>query len=323
MTAPYLRQFTRHSDRLLYWSERSGTPQAYLGNLQSGESEQLTDVAALDPASLSLSPDDRSFFYFDGPVLYEGALAKPIARQIYRVADGAVRSGFTADSGGAILFVERTGTRTTFVRIQKGQAHRAFETAGPVEDPLARPGNPKSRLRLLWRQSGALWIGGLDGRDRHQPKIAPGRTGQAIWIPSGATFVYLHLPDNPKELITLREHNPDSGADTLLARTSQYISAEPNANASVFVAASRSIASPYVLILLRAGRRELTLAEHHASDAGMVNPVFTPDSRNVLFVSDREGNPAVYTMNVERFVEDTGGDDGPDASPPEAATSRQ
>jgi oligogalacturonide lyase len=142
-------------------------------------------------------------------------------------------------------------------------------------------------------------------------KTAPGKTGSALWVPSGRTLIYLHIPDGSKELITLREHNPDTGADTLLGKTTQYISASPNADASVFVAASGSVASPYILILLRSVRRELTLCEHHASDAAMVNPAFTPDSRNVLFVSDRHGKPAVYMMPVARFVEETATDDEP------------
>src|SRR5579863_6067226 len=75
MTASHLRQFTRHGESLLYWSERYENRQAFLLDLKSGESKQLTDAAALDPASLSLSSDDRSFFFFDGPSLNEAQLA--------------------------------------------------------------------------------------------------------------------------------------------------------------------------------------------------------------------------------------------------------
>ena len=59
---------------------------------------------------------------------------------------------------------------------------------------------------------------------------------------------------------------------------------------------------------MRAARRELTLSEHHASDPRMVQPVFTPDSRNVLFVSDRHGKSAIYRVHVEKFVEATAED---------------
>ena len=49
----------------------------------------------------------------------------------------------------------------------------------------------------------------------------------------------------------------------------------------------------------------MTLAEHRASDAAMVTPMLAPNSQSVFFVSDRHGKPAIYRINVERFVEET------------------
>jgi oligogalacturonide lyase len=73
----------------------------------------------------------------------------------------------------------------------------------------------------------------------------------------------------------------------------------------VFVGASRSLASPYVLLLLRMARRELTLCEHRSSDPVAVEPVFSPDSQSVFFTSDRKGKRAIYRAHVEKFVEET------------------
>ena len=50
-----------------------------------------------------------------------------------------------------------------------------------------------------------------------------------------------------------------------------------------------------------------TLAEHRASDPKMVAPVFSPNSQRVYFSSDQHGKPAIYTMSVERLVEETEG----------------
>ena len=74
-----------------------------------------------------------------------------------------------------------------------------------------------------------------------------------------------------------------------------------------FAGASRSLASAYVVILLRVVRRELTLCEHRASNPGMVSPVFSPDSQNVFFVSDRHGKQVIYRVRVDKFVEATEG----------------
>src|SRR5579863_4871122 len=90
MTASHLRQFTRRGESLLYWSERysqetpgesSGALQAFLLDLKQGESRQLTQALALDPFSLALSPDERSFVFFDGRSLQESLLTNARPRE--------------------------------------------------------------------------------------------------------------------------------------------------------------------------------------------------------------------------------------------------
>jgi oligogalacturonide lyase len=78
-----------------------------------------------------------------------------------------------------------------------------------------------------------------------------------------------------------------------------------NADSSVFVGASGSKASPYLLLLVRSVRRELTLCEHRASDPRLVSPQFSPNSQRVFFQSDRHGKMAIYSMRVEKLVEET------------------
>lgn len=306
MTASHLRQFTRRGEFLLYWSERyaddpAGARQAFLLDLKNGGSRQLTEAEALDSATLSLSADDRAFFFFDGSALKEVQLSSTISRTIYTVPDVAVRKGFSTGFDGSAIFAERRGGKSRITSILRQQNRRIVEIEPEIDEVIARPRRPQ----VLYRAGGRLWLVNNDGSANRQLKTAPGNTGEALWIPSGRTLIYLHIPDDPKELITLREHAPDEGSDTLLAKTSQFISASPNSDASVFTGASRSRASAYVLILLRIARRELTLCEHRASDPAMVRPVFSPDSQNVLFVSDRHGKPAIYQVHVARFVEET------------------
>lgn len=306
MTAPHLRQFTRRTDSVIYWSERyaadsPGARQAFLFDLRMGESRQLTSAGALDPTTLALSNDDRFLYFFDGPSLIESPIANPKPAEIHRVPDGATRSGFSIGSDGAVLFAERLNGRTRVISVLRRQARTLLETADQIDAIEARPRHPQ----LLCRSGSQLFLINADGSGKRPLRIEPGKSGSAIWIPSGRTLAYLHIPDNPKELVTLRENSPDENADRQLARTSQFISVSPNSDASVFTGASRSLANAYVLILVRAVRRELTLCEHRASDPAMVQPVFTPDSQNILFVSDRHGKPAVYQVHVARFVEET------------------
>jgi oligogalacturonide lyase len=73
----------------------------------------------------------------------------------------------------------------------------------------------------------------------------------------------------------------------------------------VFVGASGSKASPYLFLLVRTVKRELAIAEHKASDPTMVMPVFSPNSQRVFFETDRDGHQCLYSMTVDKLVEET------------------
>jgi oligogalacturonide lyase len=307
MTAPHLHQFTRRSEFLLYWSERYpaieglGSRQAFLLDLKQGESRQVTEAADLDPSTLSFSPDEKTFVFFDGRSLREAPLATMHSRELHSIPEGATRTGLTIASDGSILFAERLNNKTRIMSVLRQQSRRVAETDQEVDWLMARP----RHAQVLYHSAGQLWLVNADGSNKRPLKTSPGDTKGVLWTPLGRTFTYLHLPEDPKELITLREFSPDDASDKMLAKTSQFISASPNSDASVFAGASRSKASAYVLILLRVTRRELTLCEHKASDPAMVQPTFSPDSQRILFVSDRHGKPALYQVRVNRFVEET------------------
>ena len=90
-----------------------------------------------------------------------------------------------------------------------------------------------------------------------------------------------------------------------MGNTSQFVAFGGNGDSSVFVGASGSKASPYVLLLVRSVKRELTLCEHRASDPALVNPMFSPNSQRIFFQSDRDGKMAIYAMVVEKLVAET------------------
>lgn len=301
LTAPHLHQFGRRSDTLLYWSDRFGVRQAFQFDLKTGESHQLTQAVALDSASIALSVDERSVYCFDGPSLQESPLATQHGRELYRVPDGATRFGMTTGVDGSVAFVERRDGGSRIVRVTRGAATTVLQADGEIDLLAARP----RHAQLLYRVSGELWLINLDGSGRMLLKPASGETGEVLWTQSGRTLLYLHIPEDTKQLITLREVDPADNTDREVARTSQFESVASNGDSSVFVGASRSRASSYVLILLRVTRRELTLCEHHASDPRMVSPVFSPDSQNVFFVSDRHGKSALYRVRIDKFVEET------------------
>jgi oligogalacturonide lyase len=298
LAAPHLRMFTRRSDALVYWSERDGSRQIYRLDLKNGESKQLTSASALDVTSFGLSSDDKFLYYFDGPVLQSVTNSASKPRDVYKAPEGSSRSGFTVAADGSVLFAE--GERIVRVALQK--IGTVIAADGKIDLVMARP----RHAQVAYRLGDSLWMVNTDGSGRKQLKVAAGHVGEMLWAPSGRTLLYLHMPDDPKQLITLRELSPDDGTDSQIAKTSQYGSFAPNGDASVFAGASRSKASSYIIILLRVTRRELTLCEHRASDPSAVPVVFAPNSQNIVFVSDRHGKPALYRVPVEKFVEETG-----------------
>jgi len=286
---------SRRGNFLLYASDRSGAWQGYRMDLKTGESRVVTEAAALDPATLTLLPDDHGFVFCDGDALRLGQIGGRV-REIGAVGG---RTGELAVSEDGQYCSFASGPRVCLASLgPKPGVTTLCEATETVSVTQIRP----RRTQVLYvRSDGAPWLVNFTGQSNRPMKLEPiaGARGSTVdWTPSGRTFVYLRGSE-------LREHTPDENGDRALAKTSQFAGFGMNGDSSVFVGASASKASAYVLLLLRVTRREFTLCEHRAKDAASVRPVFTPNSQSVLFQSDRHGKPAIYRMRVEKLVEST------------------
>jgi oligogalacturonide lyase len=306
LPAYYNRFIARNSGWMLFGCDRSGSLQAFRVDLKTGAMRQWTEAADLDSSSLTLTPDNRSFCYFAGRSLFSASVANLRERELYRIADGWERCpGLSVGPDGThATFAERRGetSRLRMVPFAQGVVRTVVEAPFAMSDPIARP----MRAQILYRQQDtALWLVNMDGSQNHALKTADGRVGPANWAPDGKTLLYLNFPDDRTQLNTIREYTPDTSTDKLVAKTSQFVAFGFNRDTSVFTGASGNMGSPYLLLLLRVPRRELTLCEHKSSHPETVAPQFTPDSQRVYFQSDRDGKPALYGMHVERLVEKT------------------
>jgi oligogalacturonide lyase len=275
-------------------------------DLKTGQSQQLTEAVALDASTVCQLLDERSICYFDGPSLRQTVLSTLRTREVYRVPEGWSRGRGLCISGDGVhaTFVEANERlwRLRIVTIAKGDAATATETSELIADPIPRP----RRAGILYRRGAdALWLVNYDGRDNRRLKTAEGALGPADWSPDGRSVLYLLLPRQAQKLNEIREHVPDSNSDQLISTTSQFVSFSHNRDASVFAGASSSKAAPYILILLRVTHRELALCEHRSSEPASVAPLFSADSQQVYFQSDRHGKPAIYAIRVDRLVEKT------------------
>ncbi|MGA2194772.1 MAG: hypothetical protein ABSH40_05835 [Bryobacteraceae bacterium] len=303
LPAAYNRVIAHNNASMLFCCGRNGSPQAFRLDLRSGETRELTTVEDLDGSSLTLTPDSRSFCFFGGRSLFLAGLgSRP--RELYKIPDGWERTeGLSVGPDGThATFAERQadGSRLRMVSLAQGAARTVVESAFVMNHPIVRP----MRAQILFRQGdGALWLVNSDGTQKHSLKLAAGRVGPADWAPDGKTVLYLSFPEDSRQLTAIRECNPDAASDKLVAKTSQFAHFGFNRDTSVFVGASRSTASPTILLLLRITQRELTLCEHKASHPETTAPRFSPDAQRIYFQSDRDGKPAIYCVHVERLVE--------------------
>jgi oligogalacturonide lyase len=287
-------------------SQRTGSWQIHWIEMPNGLHRVLTEATALNPAAFTLGPEDKVLLWFDGPELRQTLFAGMKENEVGRVRDGWTVGGplVPSDDGTHAFYVESKGNADELrrVKLPRGGVETVLGAEGGIVEPLP---NPRLAL-LLWRtRDGELWVAGFDGAGRRRVVVPAGKVLQAMWNPEGRGILYLHEPADPKQLIAIREQDLEGRADSLVARTSQFGRFSRNANASVFLGASRSKASPHILLLLRRTRRELTLCEHLASDVATALPLFTPNSQRLVFQSDRWTNPAIFMMNVERLVERT------------------
>jgi len=303
------RIISRNSSLLIFCSDRSGTPQAFRMDLKNGETHQLSDGKDLDGASLSLLPDGRSFCYFAERTLYVASFSNLKEREVYTVPDEWERTpGLCVGADSAhVTFAEQRGgaSRLRSVPLARGAARTVLEAPQLISDPIERP----LRGQILYRDAGqGVWLVNADGRQNRKLKLASGGIGPANWSADGRALLYLNFPEDPRQLNAIREYFADDDSDKLVARTSQYVHFGFNRDTSVFVGASRNIASPVVALMLRVTLRERVLCEHKASHPDMVAPMFSPDAQRIFFQSDRHGKPALYSMHVDRLVEKIGED---------------
>jgi len=305
LPAYYNRAISHKSDFLIYASDRSGVIEAYRMDLKNGQSRTLTGAPDLVASSLTLGPDEREFAFLAGRSMFLSRLSGGHSREVYKLEEGFnAGNGFSLSEDGlfAALVVEKPGLRRLLlINMRTGAAQTLVESPDPISDPQPRP----KRAGLLYRKGDELWVVNYDGAQNRKLRTAAGGVPAALWSADGRSVEYLNLPSERKQLNNIREFTPDTNEDQSVSSTSQFVTFNRNADTSVFVGASGSKASPYMLLLVRSVKRELTLCQHRASDPHLVTAFFSPNSQRVVFQSDRDGKMALYSIAVDRLVEET------------------
>lgn len=281
---------------LIFSSDRTGAAAPFQLDLRTGALRMLARTEHLDPRSLCLDEHAKVVYLLDGGTLKEITLANKRMRTVAENVDAF------SSLGSSDFVLVRQGR---LEQLNAGQGTLA-ENASPW--CLTRPGGTGCLFgRDVSANEREFWYAPLPGRVGAKPvMLAKGRITNPFWSPDGQSLLLLRDVEAGQIFFSeIHEIFPETGEERKLAPTSQFAAFAPNADASVFVGASRSKAQPTVILLVRSVQRELTLCEHRASDPAAVCPVFSPDSRRIYFESDHQGKSALYSVNVELLIEPT------------------
>jgi hypothetical protein len=294
------RALTRRGEALLFASDAGGSPQLWRHDFKLNKLRQLTEVAALNTNSFSWTAGDRGFVYVDGRRVVQSAGSRD--RVLYEMAEGWEQWPRLAlgDDGTTVVVSSSNGTKTRIV--VAGRAASAIEERdGDIGTLYVRP----RRAAVSYVAGGELRYLPFGTRKSNVVKTAPGEVLSAHWTADGGALLYLLRPAGTGKLPEIREHAPESGKDELVAKTSQYVHFQRNGDATVFLGASGSAASPHLLLLLRSVKRELTICEHRCSDGRLSRAALSPNSGRMAFQTDRHGKMVIYSMAVDRLIEET------------------
>lgn len=282
---------------LVFSSSRTGRAAPVYLDLRNGLLRPLAPAIGLAPDSLCLDSTGRSLYLLDEKDLKQVSLA---GRRVEVLARGV--SAFALGNTSGEMIVVRDG------RLEQLTEHGS-PLAADVEPWCAlRPGGMGCAFARRPSADGLeLWYTAIPGASATPPRLlVKGRISNPLWSPDGKSLLFLRqVAANDAVVSEIHEAFPETAVEQRVAPTSQFAAFAMNADGSVFVGASGSKAQPTIILLLRSVQREFTLCEHRASHAASVRPVFSPDSRRVYFQSDRQGQSALYSVNVEALVEPT------------------
>ncbi|HKE94726.1 MAG TPA: CehA/McbA family metallohydrolase, partial [Povalibacter sp.] len=165
---------------------------------------------------------------------------------------------------------------------------------------------------LIYSMQGSLWKQSIDGHSSEQLTDGPGYDYQPDWSPDGTHIVFVRHHANAIELWQLDLSNgreqqlTRSGAINLEPRYSPdgkriaYVSTDGSGHFNLFVAGvdDRQLVAPRLAL----PPRESVIARYYYSTHDhAINPSWTPDGRQLVFVSNREvaygsGNLCVVTL---------------------------
>ncbi len=357
----YYRMFTPDGGKLLYVSDRTGHRNAYLLELATGTSVQLTDCRRLSDFSCHLSPDGRGLYsiedqqmrYLDFATLRERTLFV----QEYPWTGSGVNAGYSVDCRQALLcqmhvedvvrgldgwdffkpqWEAKPRCRLVLVDLDSGKETVVLEERLWLGHPQIRPGHPHT---LMYCHEGPgdcvdarIWMIEADGKHKRwmgyrKDSPDPARRGivtHEYFTADGRCVSFAYYPERWAVDGSLRLVDVETTRESIIGRCTNYCHQYHSPDGRYVVGDERNLEHPEkacLWLVETATGRERCLGLHGSCygchkdvDTGRMNTqdchphaAFSPDSRQVVFTSDREtgpgGNCAVYLTSIEGVFE--------------------
>lgn len=337
----YHHHFLAANNRsLILGGEADGTRQIHFYDLRRNRMTQLTGGEGTFSYSATMDEDEKELVFLQGDGLNRTSLSGRGHRQVFRCPRGWRFTGHMGLSEGAATaavvevreddyrdnpaeqIAARPQCRIRVIDLATGKDRIAVTERAWLTHPQFRPG----RREILYTQEAGTEPGaqpywsGIDEKNAKPLRTDDGgRIERAYWALGGSEARFVHFPDSSLRGATIRSIAPETGEERRIARCSAFGWLQENVDGSAYVGASKRPSGPNIYVLFPSLDREITLCEHRASgkpypiagteamdySCAVPETAFSRDSQWVYFTSDRQGQPAVYRMDVEDLVEST------------------
>jgi oligogalacturonide lyase len=225
--------------------------------------------------------------------------------------------------------------RIVYVDIKTGGYHTVVEEDCWFGHAQIRPGDPKT---IMFCHEGPydlidarLWLVQSDGSNYRCCKEQPEDLiiTHEFWIPDGSKIAFVYRETTGDKIENIRFINPDTMAEDILMPCSPYAHFICDNKNKYMVGDAQGSDVPIHLLMHEESKRETEIsndfiylidvvkkterklcyhgtswkATHGSPQDSHPHPCFSEDNSQVIFVSDREGKPCIYMVDLTKISE--------------------